>query len=109
VLAPDLAISDLVYGRGFFLHDFSYESSERGLRVAPVFVLQDLARHVPVPSPVLMNIPFVLGGLGLGLGLMFWLLARRDRRRSAEFHEEIVRRRRARRQQGKGGVGTAST
>ena len=107
VLAPDLGIGDLVYGNGFFLHNFSYESSERGLRVAPVFVLHSLARHVPEESKVLARIPWVMAGLGLFLGLLFFVLARRDRRRSAEFYGEVVRRRRERRARGQDSVGTA--
>jgi hypothetical protein len=107
VLRPDLALRDLVHGRGFFLHNFSYESSERGLRVAPLFVLQALERHVPRPSRVLMRIPWVMAGIGLGLGVTFVVLARRDRRRSLAFEEELVRRRRERRRS-RGDVGTAS-
>jgi hypothetical protein len=107
VLRPDLVIGDLVYGRGFFLQNLAYESSERGIRVAPVFVLQTLERHVPQPSVVLTRIPWVLAGMGLFLLVLFVALARRDRRRSAEFYGEIVRRRRARRER-KGDVGTAA-
>ena len=87
VLRPDLVIGDLVYGRGFFLHDFAYESSERGLRVAPVFVLQTLERHVPEPSVVLTRIPWVIAGIGLFLGVLFVVLAKRDKRKAAEFEE----------------------
>jgi hypothetical protein len=108
VLRPDLAIGDLVYGHGFFLHNFSYESSERGLRVAPVFVLHSFARHVPEESKVLTRIPWVMAGLGLFLGVLFFVLARRDKQKSAQFHEEIVRRRRERRARGEGRVGTAA-
>jgi hypothetical protein len=107
VLRPGLAIGDLVYGRGFFLQNLAYESSERGIRVAPVFVLQSLERHVPEVSAVLTRIPWVMAGLGLFLLGLFVALARRDRRRSTEFYGEIVRRRRARRAR-KGDVGTAS-
>jgi len=107
VLRPELLIGDLVYGRGFFLHDFSYQSAERGLRVAPVFVLQSLERHVVVPSKVLNRIPWAIAALGAVLLALFVVLTRRDRRRSSEFHEQIVRRRRERRAR-KGSVGTAA-
>lgn len=109
-LHPEFLIGDLVYGRGFFLHDFSYQSSERGLRVAPVFVLQSIARHVPEPSKVLTRIPWAIAGLGLVLLTAFVVLTRRDRKRSGEFYGELVRRRRQRRarKDDKGNVGTAA-
>ena len=97
VLRPELQIGDLVTGRGFFLHDFSYESSERGLRVAPVFVLQSLERFVPQPSLVLTRIPWLIAGIALVLAVAFVVLAKLDKRKAAEFHDELVRRRRARR------------
>jgi hypothetical protein len=109
VLRPELVIGDLVYGNGFFLHDFSYESSERGLRVAPVFVLHSFARHVPEESKVLTRIPWVMAGIGLFLGVLFVFLTRRDKQRSAEFQAEIVRRRRKRRARGGESVGTATS
>ncbi len=105
VLRPELVVTDLVYGRGFFLHDFSYESSERGLRVAPVFVLQTLEHLVPKTSTTLAGIAWFVAGLGAFLAGLFAILARRDKRRSAEFEQELVRRRRARR---KGDPGTAA-
>jgi len=108
VLRPDLMIRDLVYGRGFFLHDFSYQSAERGLRVAPVFVLQSLDRLVPTTSVVLKRIPWLIAGIGIVLVGLFVVLTRRDRRRASELHEELVRRRRARRARSEENVGTAT-
>lgn len=108
VLRPELVIGDLVYGNGFFLHDFSYESSERGLRVAPVFVLHSLARHVPEESKVLTRIPWVMAGVGAFLLGLFVVLARRDKHQSADFYGEIVKRRRERRARDKDGAGKGS-
>jgi hypothetical protein len=108
VLRPDLRIADLVYGRGFFLHLFSYESSQRGLRVAPVFVLQSLEQHVPESSPALLQISLFVAGVALFLGILFVVLARRDKRQASAFHDELVRRRRQRRTRGKDGLGTAA-
>lgn len=108
VLRPELVVTDLVHGRGFFLHDFSYESSERGLRVAPVFVLQTLEHLVPETSTALAGIAWFMAGLGAFLASLFVILARRDKRRSAEFEQELVRRRRARRERSKGDLGPAA-
>lgn len=106
VLRPDLRIGDLVVGRGFFLHDFAYESAEHGLRVAPLFVLQSFERFVPETSTTLRRIPWVIAVVGAALTTLFVVLTRRDRRQSNQLHEELVRRRRARR--GKGSVDAGS-
>jgi hypothetical protein len=108
VLRPELVITDLVQGRGFFLHDFSYESKERGLRVAPVFVLQTLERFVPAESPGLRQIPWFVAGLGAFLTALFVVLARRDKRQTADFEEARARRRRARAERTKGNLGPAA-
>jgi hypothetical protein len=97
LVKPELRIGDLVHGRGFFLHDLAYESAERGLRVAPVFVLQDLQIHVPRTQPIFGRIGLFVALLAAFLTVLFVVLLRRDRRRSAEFQEELLRRRRARR------------
>jgi hypothetical protein len=73
-----------------------------------VFVLRSFARHVPEPSVVLTRIPWLIAGMGLVLAVLFVVLARRDRKRAAEFEQELVRRRRLRRGPGEGGVGTAA-
>jgi hypothetical protein len=109
VLRPELGIGDLVYGQGFFLHDFAYESSERGLRVAPVFVLQSLERHVPERNLVLERLPWVMGGIGAFLVVLFVVVAKRDRRQSADFYGELARRRRARSAAGKDSLGASPT
>ncbi len=102
LVLPDLHVGDLVRGQGFFLHDFAYESAERGLRVAPVFVLHALERHVPRTSPVFAYISWSVAGMGAFLTVLFIVLLRRDKRRSEEFQAALVQRRRARR----GGTGT---
>lgn len=112
-LHPEFVIGDLVFGQGFFLHDFSYQSSERGLRVAPVFVLQSIQRHIPQPSLVLTRIPWLLAGIGIVLVVLLIVLTRRDGKRSSEFYGEMTRRRRERRARikngsGKGNVGSAA-
>ncbi len=108
VVRPDLRIGDLVWGQGLFLHDFAYESSERGLRVAPVFVLSSLERYVPRTSPIFAYIGLSMAALAAFLTILFVVLLRRDRRRSQEFQQELVRRRRARREQAHGPTDTSA-
>lgn len=108
VLRPDLRIGDLVVGRGFFLHDFAYESAEHGLRVAPLFVLADLDHYVPETSTTLQRIPWAIAGVGVVLTGLFVVLTRRDRKQSSQLHEDLVRRRRARRSRGPVDAGSAT-
>jgi len=96
VLHSDFRIGELVYGHGFFLHNFAYEASQAGLCVAPVFVLSSIERFVPEPNAALGNIGWVVGGVGALLVAAFVILTRRDRRRADEFQQELLRRRRAR-------------
>lgn len=96
VLHADFQIGELVYGQGFFLHNFAYEASQAGLCVAPVFVLSSIERFVPEPSAALGNVGWIVGGVGAALVAAFVVLTRRDRRRAEEFQQELVRRRRAR-------------
>lgn len=96
VLHSDFKIGELVYGQGFFLHNFAYEASQAGLCVAPVFVLSSIERFVPEQNAALGNIGWVVGGVGATLVVAFIVLARRDRRRAEEFQQELLRRRRAR-------------
>lgn len=96
VLHTDFQIGELVYGQGFFLHNFAYEASQAGLCVAPVFVLASIERFVPETNQALGNIGWIVGGVGATLVVAFIVLARRDRRRSEEFQQELLRRRRAR-------------
>ena len=103
----EIRLSDYCYGRGFFLHNFSYASAGRGLRVAPLFVLTSLTRFEPQPDPRIRKLVYaiVAGSVFLG-GLLVVLLARHKRQAMA-LQRELVRRRQARRQQRS--MGTASS
>lgn len=109
VLHDDLKIGELVAGRGFFLHNFAYESAQAGLCVAPVFVLESIERFVPETSATLTNIGLVVGAVGAVLVTAFLVLARKDRKQAEEFQEELTRRRRARRERDKGLTGSTSS
>jgi len=92
----DLKLRDHVTGRGFFLHNFSYPSAGKGLRVAPVFVLQELERFDPKPDPIFLNLGYGIAGVAVLLILLFVTLLARDKRRAENLRQEIVQRRRTR-------------
>jgi len=94
---PDLRLRQFVTARGFFLKNFAYESAGRGLRVAPMFVLHSIDRFVPPDNPGIRQIVYGIVVGTIVLIVVFVVLLRRDRRRSRELHDEIVRRRQARR------------
>jgi hypothetical protein len=106
----DLKLRDHVTGRGFFLHNFSYPSAGKGLRVAPVFVLQELERFEPKPDPIFLNLGYGLAGIAALLILLFVTLLARDKRKAETLRQEIVHRRRARqaRRPGSGSQGNES-
>lgn len=101
----ELHLRDYAYGRGYFLHDFAYESAGRGLRVAPVMVLTELHRYVP-PKPALWGIlgkVFLISAVALIT--LFIVLVARQQRQSKRLEEDLIRRRRARRErQGRGSL-----
>lgn len=104
---PELGLSDYVHARGFFLKDFAYESAQRGLRVAPVFVLQDIVAFEPQEDPAVRRLAFgVAGGVALFIA---WLVlrVRRDRKRSREAAASLLERKRKRRARSAGQLGQA--
>ena len=100
-------LRDYAYGRGFFLHNFAYESAGKGLRVAPVFVLQELVRFVPEPDPFFAYLGYVVAGAAVLLAGLFFLLLARDKRRAQALRQEMARRKQARRSRQES-IGTAS-
>lgn len=103
----DVKLRDHVTGRGFFLHNFAYESAGKGLRIAPVFVLQELERFNPKPDPIFMSLGYGIAGVAVLLICLFVILLARDKRKSEGLQREIARRRRAR-QAAAGSMGTAT-
>ncbi len=93
----NIRLRDYVYGKGFFLHDFAYESKGRGLRVAPLIVLTDMTRFETTADPIFNRLGMIFGALVIGLGGLFTFLLVRDRRRSSALRAELSRRKRARR------------
>jgi hypothetical protein len=95
--APGLQRSSDVTARGFFFRNQAYESRDGGLRIAPVFVFATVEPFVAPTHDSLNFILYGVGGLTLLMALTFWFFLMRDRSRSRELHQELVRRRRARR------------
>ena len=93
----DLRLRDYAYGRGFFLHNFAYESAGKGLRVAPVFVLSSITRHDAEPDPLWSAMAYVLVGLAIVLLIALGHLIARDKRKAMALQQEMARRRQARR------------
>ncbi|HED63940.1 MAG TPA: hypothetical protein ENJ09_00130 [Planctomycetes bacterium] len=94
---PSIHLRDYAYGRGFFLHDFAFESQARGLRVAPLIVLTELHRFEPKSDPIWGLMAKVLLVSALVLIVLLFVLVRRENRKSREIEQELIRRRRARR------------
>jgi hypothetical protein len=73
-----------------------------------VFVLESIERHVTELDRTLLSVGWIVGGIGAVLVALFLVLTRLDRRRAGEFEAELARRRRARRERGKGLAGSAA-
>jgi preprotein translocase subunit YajC len=94
---PDIRRKDEVLARGFFLKNLAYEPSKGGVAIAPFFVMQTLETYTPVEDTAWRKILMGFTGFLVLLGVLIFVLLRRDRRRSAELQEELLARRRARR------------
>ncbi len=99
---PELEQSELVWGHGFFLKNFAYEPRDGGMRVAPFFVLASLEPHNAPFDPTADYIMYGLVALTVVLIGSFAAFLLWDRRRSRVLQEELVRRRRERRQRSAG-------
>ena len=91
---------DVATARGFFLKNLAYEARDGSMSIAPFFVLHSAEIVPPAEKNDLLRavtMTVAAGLLGLG-GLVAFLLVR-DRRRSRELQADLVRRRRARREQ----------
>ena len=93
----DLLRRDYVHARGFFLKNFAYESAGRGLRIAPLFILEEVEAFLPTEDPGIRHLAWIVA---IGSGLMVagvFLMLRRDRKRSQVMQERLVERKRKRR------------
>jgi hypothetical protein len=95
---PQLQESKLVRGHGFFLKNFAYEPRDGGLRVAPFFVLASIEPYTAIYDPTADYIMYGIGAVTVLLIGSFAAFLLWDRRRSRVLQQELVRRRRERRQ-----------
>jgi hypothetical protein len=96
--APELSDARFVMGRGFFFKIHAYEPRDGGIRTAPVFVMTSIVPFVPQEDTRVDTLFLgVAGGAFLLVGLIVFLLSR-DRKQSRRLREDLIARRRARRQ-----------
>lgn len=89
--------ADYVNARGFFFKNHAYVSHDRGLRTAPVFVLESLEVFTPEPAPIYGKI---VNGIFIGTLIAlaaFVALVTLSGKRSRALRQDVVRRRQERR------------
>jgi len=97
---PEIAAGDtrqLVRGRGFFLKNLRYQSSQVETRLAPVLVLHSLEVFTPVEDKNVSTVLLFVGGITILLLILIPVLVIRDRKQSEKLHKELVRRKQERR------------
>ena len=110
--APELAdragSAHFVTARGFFLRNVFYEKVDGSPGRTPLFVMAAVEPFVPPvdPRPRMLMMGVLFGTVGI-ISLI-WFLLRRDRRAASKLHEDLVRRRRARRARSSGALATES-
>jgi len=88
---------DEITGSGVFLKNYAYEPGKGGMRVSSMVVLDTLEKFDrPVDTSMDTMWAFVMGGTGIMVALLVYLVTR-DRKRANELQEKLVARRRARR------------
>lgn len=94
---PELALRDLCKGKGYFLLIHKY-NSKNGPKFAPFFVLTELEKVIPKEDQFVRNVLYFVIVMVLGLITLFFVLLRRDKRKADVLRQELLRRRRARRE-----------
>lgn len=94
---PDVALRDLCKGRGYFLLIHKY-NSKNGPKFAPYFILTELEKVIPKEDHFVRNVLYFVIVMVLGLITLFFVLLRRDKRKADDLRQELLRRRKARRE-----------
>ena len=96
--AEHLRGAKLISARGYFIKNFAYETRDGNLRVAPFFVLSHIEEFIPPVDNTIKYIGVGVCSLAGAIILLIFFGLRRDKKRAAAFHADLVRRRRARRE-----------
>lgn len=90
-------LANYVEARGFFLKNFSYLSADRGIRIAPFFVLHSMEIIEPQAAPIYGKVirTIFIGTLIFIVGAI--VMVARDGKRSRALQQDIIRRRQERR------------
>ena len=99
--------SDTARCVGYFFKRYVVEGGDGKPHLCPLFVAADLERVDFNPLAASKRIGLVIGGITAVLILIFFALARRDRR-DADSHEESLVQRRRRRRAGRASVANAT-
>ncbi len=96
--AEHLRGAKLISARGYFIKNFAYETRDGNLRVAPFFVLSHIEEFIPPVDNTIKYIGVGVCSLAGAIIILIFFGLRRDKKRAAAFHADLVRRRRARRE-----------
>ncbi|MEM6674982.1 MAG: hypothetical protein AAF726_19190 [Planctomycetota bacterium] len=86
-----------VRANGYFFRNHLFQNRDGEPRRAPVFVLESIETFTPEPAWSVSIFRYAVLGLTVFLVGFIFLLLRADRRRSQRLYDDMIRRRRARR------------
>jgi hypothetical protein len=87
----------LIEGRGFFVKNHNYMSKDKGTHTAPFFVMTEMNSYTPGEDNSAENLMWAILIITLVLVVAFPVLLMRDRKKSEELHQDLVRRKQERR------------
>lgn len=97
----DLAMRDYVNARGVFVRNFAYSSNNKGVQIAPMFIVTEIASFTPVGDPIFRKMVIGISLASIALTALFVIVLIRDRKRAAATQEATTAKRRARRAAGR--------
>ena len=94
----DYPVNDhtVAVGKGFFFKNLAYESTDAGLRRAPVFVLTNLDELRRGEENMVTYLTYLVFGVCVSIGALIFFLLKRDANSSAEFQKRLAARKRKR-------------
>ncbi|MEM9383199.1 MAG: hypothetical protein AAGB93_24840, partial [Planctomycetota bacterium] len=85
-------------GKGYFFRNHVFDNAQSQPIRAPVFVMHEIDVYTPEPAWSVAGFTYGVLGATVLLVVAIFLLLRADRRRSEKLYEDMIRRRRARRE-----------